>query len=227
MYERRLDRELKRLKMRLRDGMKDGLVVGYKDDHEFKMNSTTKDMGNIDKAWNLNQQSVANGLGVNGSIIGVNAQASAEGSGVVLSKMISQLKNLQMIVSHVLDFLYSLELRLAGFNNKGMRITWKTSTIADDIKVQQANQYKIQNLDLLYKAGIISQAQYAWEMGYDSPDQEGPRVPLEDQYGSGNTDPQEGTKKKQRQEDKNQSARRTRDKSNPSPSRGDQNPKTR
>lgn len=226
-YEKRLNRNLRELKRNLRDGMKDGIVTGYIDDHEFKMNSTTKDMGNIDKAWNLNQQSVANGLGVNGSIIGVNAQASAEGSGVVLSKMISQLKNLQMIVSHVLDFLYSLELRLAGFNNKGMRITWKTSTIADDIKVQQANQYKIQNLDLLYKAGIISQAQYAWEMGYDSPDQESPRVSLEDQYGSGNTDPQEGTKKKQRQEDKNQSARRTRDKNNPSPSRGDQNPKTR
>ena len=63
-------------------------------------------------------------------------------------------------------------------------------------------------------------------MGYDSPDQDEPRVSLEDQFGK-NTDPQEGTKKKQRQEDKNQSARRTRDKSNPSPSRGDQNPKTR
>ena len=132
-----------------------------------------------------------------------------------------------MIVSHVLEFLYSLELRLAGFNNKGMRITWKTSTIADDIKVQQANQYKIQNLDLLYKAGIISQAQYAWEMGYDSPSEKEPRVSLDDQYGSGNTDPQEMTKKKQRQEDKNQSARRTRDKSNPNPSRGDQNSKPR
>ena len=62
-------------------------------------------------------------------------------------------------------------------------------------------------------------------MGYDSPDEKEPRVPLEDQ--DGNTDPQEGTKKKQRQADKNQSARRSRDKTNPSPSRGDQNTKAR
>lgn len=224
-YEKRLTRTLRDLKKNLKAGMKDGIVTGYIDDHEFKMNSTTKDMGNIDKAWNLNQQSVANGLGVNGSIIGVNGQSSGEGSGVVLSKMISQLKNLQMVVSYVLEFLYSLELRLAGFNNKGMRITWKTSTIADDVKVQQANQYKIQNMDLMYKAGIISQNQYAWEMGYDSPDQSEPRVSLE--APGANSDPQEATKKKQRQDDKNQSARRTRDKNNPSPTRGDQNTKSR
>ena len=136
--------------------------------------------------------------------------------------MISQLKNLQSIVGYVLTFLYSLELRLAGFDNKGITITWGTTTVTDDVKIQQARQYKIQNLDLLYKAGIISQYQYAWEVGYDSPDQDEPRVSLED---SGNTDPQEATKKKQRQDDKNQSARRSRAKTNPNPARGDQNTK--
>lgn len=50
-------------------------------------------------------------------------------------------------------------------------------------------------------------------MGYDSPSEEEPRVSLEDQFAKGgNSDPQEGTKKKQRQDDKNQSARRSRDK---------------
>lgn len=224
-YERRLSRTLKDLKRNLREGMKDGIVTGFIDDHEFTMNSSTKDFGNTDKIWNINQQRVANGLGVNGNIIGAST-ANSEGSmGILLSKMISQLRNIQSIVTYVLNFLYSLELRLAGFNNKGMIITWSTSTIADDVKVQQARQYKIQNLDLLYKAGIISQEQYAWEMGYNSPDQDEPRVPLEEQAGIG--DPQEATKKKQRQSDKNQSARRTRDKSNPNPSRGDQNTKPR
>ena len=41
--------------------------------YEFKLNSTTKELGNIEKPWNKNQQSVANGLGVNGSIIGVSS----------------------------------------------------------------------------------------------------------------------------------------------------------
>lgn len=85
MYESRLDRDLRRLKIRLRDGMKDGLIVGYKDDHEFKLNSTTENMGNIDKPWSMNQQSVANGLGINSSLIGVNSSTTEGGAGINLS----------------------------------------------------------------------------------------------------------------------------------------------
>lgn len=221
-YRARLNRTLRDLKVNLREGMKDGVVTGYIDDHEFKMNSTTKELGNLNIPWQMNQQSVANGLGINGAIIGT-GNATEASTGVNLSKMISQLKNLQSIVGYVLEFLYSLELRLAGYNNKGITITWGTTTVTDDVKIQQARQYKIQNLDLLYKAGIISQWQYAWEMGYDSPDQEEPRISLEDQAGVG--DPQEATKKKQRQDDKNQSARRSRTKTNHNPARGDQNSK--
>lgn len=91
-YEARLNRELNLLKRNIRDSMKDGVVAGYIDDHEFKLNSTTKEMGNIEKPWNMNQQSVANGLGVNGSIIGVSATTGEGATGIMLSKMISQLK---------------------------------------------------------------------------------------------------------------------------------------
>ena len=66
-----------------------------------------------------------------------------------------------------------------------MKIDWGTSTVSDEVKIQQGLQYKIQNLDLLYKAGIISQEQYAWAMGYDSPDEKEPRVSLEDQFAKG------------------------------------------
>lgn len=207
-------------------GMKDGVVVGFKDDHEFKLNSTTKELGNLTGPWNINQQHVANGLGVNGSIIGVN-QATGEGAtGTMLSKMISQLKNIQMMVSFVLIKIYSLELRLAGFNNKGMTITWRPSTVTDDVKIQQARQYQIQNNNLLYKAGIISQHQYAWDMGYDTPDQAEPRVSLEDQAGV-NKDPVTGTDKDKRQADKSKSDRKGRDKNNPNPRRKDTDSKPR
>lgn len=91
-YEARLNRELNLLKRNVREGMKDGVVTGYIDDHEFKLNSTTKELGNIEKPWNMNQQSVANGLGVNGSIIGVSATTGEGATGIMLSKMISQLK---------------------------------------------------------------------------------------------------------------------------------------
>lgn len=225
-YTHRLQNYLHRMKRSVKEGMKDGVIVGFKDDHEFKLNSTTKELGNLNTPWTINQQSVANGLGINGSIIGVNQAAGEGAAGTALSKMISQLNNLQMMVSFVLTKIYALELRLAGFNNKGITITWRPSTVTDDVKIQQANQYKIQNLNALYRDGIISQSQYAWAMGYLSADQAEPRVSAEDQHGS-NKSEKTGTEQDKRQSDKSKSDRKTRDKNNPTPRRKDNDSKPR
>lgn len=217
-YQTRLDRILKETKRRLKTGMKDGVMVGYRDDHEFNLHSTTKEMGNVDKPWTMNQQSVANGLGVNSSLIGVQSSTTEGGAGINLSKLLSQLKNLQMLISYALDFIYSLELRLAGYNNKGITIEWFPATVSDDVKIQQAKQYKQQNLHAMYTDGVISLFQYAQEMGYDQPDEEEPRVPLEQQSGNSPS----ATDEDKRQADKSKSDRRQRDKNNPSPKRKDQ-----
>lgn len=225
-YIHRLQNYLKQMKKSVRAGMKDGVVVGFKDDHEFKLNSTTRELGNLNTPWTINQQSVANGLGINGSIIGVNQAAGEGAAGTALSKMISQLKNLQMMVDFVLIKIYTLELRLAGFNNKGITITWGPSTVTDDVKIQQANQYKIQNFNALYRDGIISQSQYAWGMGYLSADQAEPRVSPEDQHGAKKTE-KTGTEQDKRQEDKSKSDRRSRDKGSQTPRRKDNDSKPR
>lgn len=228
-YMYRLQRYLRDMKKAVKEGMKDGVVVGFKDDHEFKLNSTTKELGNLNTPWNINQQSVANGLGINGSIIGVNQAAGEGAAGTALSKMISQLKNLQLMVSYVLQRVYLLELRLAGFHCKGLVITWGPSTVTDDVKIQQALQYKIQNLNALYRDGIISQSQYAWAMGYLSADQSEPRVSAEDQHGSNKSSAGDktGIDKDKRQADKSKSDRKGRDKSNPNPRRKDNDSKPR
>lgn len=222
-YKRRLSNDLLTAKRNLKDGMKDGIVVGFKDDHEFNLHSTTKEMGNMDKPWNMNQQSVANGLGVNSSLIGVSTANTEGGAGINLSTLLSQLKNLQTLLSNALEFLYTLELRLAGFNCKGIKIHWYPATVSDDVKIQQARQYKVQVLNALYRDGIINLLQYAQEMGYDTPDQDEPRVPLEQQSGNSPTISDEDKDK----DTKNKSARRSRDKDNPVPKRKDQNPKAR
>ena len=224
-YRRRLTNDLTTAKRNLKDGMKDGIVVGFKDDHEFNLHSTTKDMGNMDKPWNMNQQSVANGLGVNSSLIGVSAANTEGGAGINLSTLISQLKNLQNLLSHALEFIYALELRLAGYNCKGIKIKWYPATVSDDVKIQQSRQYKVQVLNALYRDGIISQLQYAQEMGYDTPDQDEPRVPIEQQSGNSTSEPIDSEDKDK--ERKNKSARRSRDKDAPVPKRKDQNPKAR
>ncbi len=225
-YEDRLLGMLRKLKQNLMGGLKDGVVTGFIDDHEFKLNSTTQSLQNIGIPWNMNQQSVANGLGVNGTLIGVSSTTTEGGTGILLSKMISQLKNIQMLCSYVLKFIYTLELRLAGYNNKGIKIDFSTSTISDEVKVQQGLEYKIRNLTALYNQGIISQEQYAWLMGYEKPDKSEPRQ-IESDVNNGVSSPEEDAKKRKREDDKDTSDRKTRDKNNPSPKRKDQDSKPR
>lgn len=223
-YARRLEHILRKLKMNLREGLKDNIVVGFKDDHEFKLNSTTKEIGNIEKPWAMNQQSVANGLGVNGSLIGVQNNLTEGGTGILLSKMISQLRNIQMLLKYALEFLYTLELRLAGYNNKGVVVTFGTSTISDELKVQQGIEYKIRNLVSLYNQGIISQEEFAWSMGYEKPDQKEPRQ-MEEPEGVSSS--QGSAKKQKREADKDTSDRKTRDKNKTVPKRADQDSRPR
>ena len=223
-YVRRLEHILRKLKMNLREGLKDNIVVGFKDDHEFKLNSTTKEIGNIEKPWTMNQQSVANGLGVNGSLIGVQNNLTEGGTGILLSKMISQLRNIQILLKYALEFLYTLELRLAGYNNKGVVVTFGTSTISDELKVQQGIEYKIRNLVSLYNQGIISQEEFAWSMGYEKPDQKEPRQ-MEEPEGVSSS--QDSAKKQKREADKDTSDRKTRDKNKTVPKRADQDSRPR
>lgn len=224
-YETRLNNLLKRLKENLRDGLKDGVVTGFIDEHEFELNSTTQNLSNIEKPWNMNQQSVANGLGVNSSLIGVQASTTEGGAGIQLSKMIAQLSNLQKLIANVLRFIYRLELQLAGFNCNGIEIVFNTSTISDEVKVQQGQEYKIRNLTSLYNQGIISQEDFAFLMGYNRPDKKEPRQPIEDT--SGVSTPDQHAKKQKREADKDKSDRKVRDKNNPNPKRGDQDTRPR
>lgn len=219
-YNERLKRILRDLKSNLKQGMKDGVVTGYIDEHEFKLNSTTASLQNIDIPWKMNEQSVANGLGVTSSLIGVQSNNTEGGAGIMLSKLISQLQNIQMMIKYALEFIYSLELRLSGYNCKGVEVIFGTSTISDEIKVQQAQEYKIKNVISKYNQGIISQEQSAWELGYNHPDMPEPRIQKE-------ADEAVKTPDRKREDDKDKSDRKTRDKNNPIPKRKDQDSKPR
>lgn len=221
-YENRLVNTLKQLKINLREGMKDGLVTGYVDDHEFNMVSTTQNLSNLDKIWNMNQQSVANGLSVNGNIIGVQSSTTEGGANMVLSKMISQLKNIQMFLSDIWEFVYSLELLLAGFNNKGCKVEFNSSTVTDEMKYQQSQEYKIRNNQTLYNQGIIDQETFAFNMGYNKAAEKEPRIDPNDIDDTGTS-----AAKRKREQDKDKSDRKTRDKNNPNPRRKDGDTKER
>lgn len=218
-YIERLNNTLTDLRRNISKGFKEGIVVGYKEDHEANFHSTTKNIANLDSIFNLNQVQVANGLKTSPAFMGINIGSSESFMTIVFTKMLSQLKNVQSLTGEALSFIYRFELRLAGFDNKYINtlyVEFEPSTISDNLKNQQAHEIKRRNLLNDYKLGLISLETMAELLGYGKPDQKEPRVSLEKDMGE--KDPMD---KKKREKEKDDSDRRSRDKDKPVPKRRD------
>jgi hypothetical protein len=211
-YATRLSNILVEMKRKLNDSMRDGITVGYKEDHEFTFHSTTKDINGVADVFNLNEVQVANGIGHPASFLGVPSSSTDTNFNILFGKMISQLNTIQEALAFILEYGYSLELRLAGFTFKHLNVEFNKSTITDELKYQQAEEYKIRNQRVMYADGIISQEDYADAMGYEAPDQKEPRVEI---------DPaktlQDAQDKRDANTDRKTSDKKTRDKKNPNP----------
>jgi hypothetical protein len=154
------------------------------------------------------------------SFIGIANSKSETQIGIVFTKMLSQLSNIQLMLSSMLEFGYGLELKLAGYDFKTIKVIWNASTITDDLKAQQGKEIKIRNLSKLWVDGVISKDTYADEMGYEEPDNDNPPIL------PGATDETPKAKKKEKREgDKDKSDRKVRDKNKVTPKRKDQNTK--
>jgi len=211
-YATRLSNILVEMKKKLNDSMRDGITVGYKEDHEFTFHSTTKDIRGVSDVFNLNEVQVANGIGHPASFLGVPSSSTDTNFNILFSKLISQLDTIQEAVAFILEYGYSLELRLAGFTFKHLSVQFNKSTITDELKLQQAEEYKIRNQRVLYGDGIISQEDYADAMGYEAPDQPEPRIEIDPTKAMA-----DAAANRDRNTDQKKSDKTTRDKSNPNP----------
>lgn len=210
-YAARLIKMLDEAKDNLLSGIGEGIVVGYKEDHEFNFNSTTKNLNGVADIYAQNERLVANGLKVAPEFLGIGSGGAETGINIIFTKMLSQLQNVQKIVAANLKYGYSLELKLAGFNFKHLQVEFNPSTITDELKFQQGMEYKIRNVFNKYQMGVIGQQTAAFELGYDKPDQKEPRGPIS---GASTQDKDKDTK--------NDSAKKQRDKDKPQPKRKDQ-----
>lgn len=211
-YTTRLISVLSQAKDNVIEGIKDGIVVGYQEDHLFEFQATTKNLLGVSDLYNLNEIQVANGLKMASEFIGAGIKGSETGINIIFTKMLSQLQNVQKIVSANLKYGYTLELKLAGYNFKNLRVEFGPSTITDELKFQQSQEYKIRNVYNKYMAGVIGMQQMADELGYDKPDAKEPRGPMN----------LKGLDKEGRQDQNDKSDKKTRDKSKPQPKKGEQ-----
>lgn len=218
-YKGRLKRLLEESKNNVLAGFKEGVVAGYMEDHEFTFHSTSKNLNGIPDLYNQNENQIANGLKSSSSFLGVGGGGTEQMLSIVFTKMLSQLKNVQLLLIRFLEELYTLELLMAGYSFKSLSVEFRASTITDDLKIQQGKEIKQRVLHNLWADGIIGQDSYADQMDYEKFDRKvTPPTP-------------EGTVDKSDEEkvekDKDKSDRKGRDKGNNQPKRKDTDPKER
>lgn len=219
-YKLRLEQFLVEVKQNIFAGFKEGMVIGYEEDHEFEFHSTTKNLNGVEDVFDLNQNQLANALKSPAAFLGLD-QAGGEGQlGIVFTKMLSQLVNVQSILANALAKVYEMELVLAGYNFTHLEVEFSTSTISDDVKLWQGKEIKQRVLHNLWIDRIISPEQYADDMFYKKPHKiiEPPDPGAENGAGA---------KKDDRNAQKDKSERRGRDKKNPKPKRRDRETKPR
>lgn len=169
-YQSRLEGLLRETKRNMLQGFKDGIVVGYTDDHTFEFHSTTKNLAGVSDIYNMNERQIANGLKTSPSFLGIAGGGTENFMSIVFTKTLSQLRNTQDLLAACLEQGYEMELLLAGFNYPGrLEVEFNRSTITDEVKIQQGREYKQRVLSALHLDGIISSETYAEEMGYQKP----------------------------------------------------------
>lgn len=208
-YEARLNSFLEKYKDVLKKGIRDGISVGFIGDHEIDFKETTSNGSGAADLFKQNEQQIASGLEYDPAFMGREGTSDTNIT-ILFTKMLSQLTNLQNIVKNNLEFGYTFALKLAGFKFDYLTVEFNKSTITDDLKYQQSREIRIRNNRVLYADGIISQDQYADDMGFKRPDKKEPRVPIDADAAT------EGDlKRKRREGKKDESDRRSRDRKNP------------
>lgn len=187
-FEKTLDTLLIKAKERLLTGFKEGVVVGFKDDHEFNFNSASKSYEDAVKLYDNNELMLASSLKQDASMWGRSYATSETQITVVFIKMLSELRNIQNLLKNMLEFGYSLELSLAGFQFDSLQVKFNKSTIQDELKYQQAEEIKIRNVKDKMILGLINQDQAADELDYETPAYPEPMVDWDVLAGQKNPD---------------------------------------
>jgi len=179
MYKTRLTTFLKDAKNSINDGLKDGVIAGYKNDHEFNFQAISKDLGSVPAIYSIVQKAVASGLLTPSVFLEGPENKTETQISIIFTKLLAQLKDIQNIASTTLEYGFTLELLLAGYNPDGIKVTFDPSTLTDSLKKAQTDEINARVLHQLYADGVIELDDYARGMGFDQASQKEPRLPLE------------------------------------------------
>jgi hypothetical protein len=206
-YRNRMQSLLDEAAARVKQGLRNGINVGFKDDTEFEFHSATKSVSGATDLFKENELQVLSGLLTDGSLMGRDYGSSESQITVVFMKMVAEHKNIQNNIKYLLEDIYTSELMMAGYRFNSLTVVFNASTLQDELKWQQGRQTKIANIQSEWRMGIINQETVAEDLDREKPDLPEPRVDVELA--------KKLEKEKAERDTKNDSARRTRRKQEP------------
>ncbi len=174
-YKKRLENALDVAQKQLEKSFKDGILLGFENEHDFEHKPVTGDargMGDIYDRMDLDANS---GAKTDPALHGRNFSRTETQIRQIYSKLVRQLMSIRGIPSRSLEEGYALHLALAGFNGIKVSVDWNPIDSLDEFRDKQVEEKKIQNERGLYEDGITSQDQRAARLGFETPDQDEPR----------------------------------------------------
>jgi hypothetical protein len=159
----------------LEKGLAKGVVVGFKDTHEFAIEGTNTNVSGSRELFNMITEQTMSGLKQDPRLLGRNFSTTETYGKVILTKFTSQIASYQRAVDEFISQIYHLHLSLSGNPMTYVEVESEMPTVSDELNDQQAYEKKISNYITLYNQGIISQQELAQTLGYDKADEPEPR----------------------------------------------------
>ncbi len=146
-----------------------GVLVGFKDQVEVDVQAGNLNVSGAEGIVKILKSFVYSGLKQDPNMLGDNFSTTETFGKVILAKMSKQVENYQKAVAAFLTLLYSQELLLAGFKLKGLTVEFEKPSTVDKLADQDLRMKKFDNAKKEYDQGLISQSQFAQQMGYEKP----------------------------------------------------------
>ena len=173
-YWKKCDSYIQKVTPEIEKGYRNGIAIGFKNAHEFKIQNSTSDGNGARDIVELVDQKKMSGLKQDPIFFGRPFNTSEAIGRVIFEKWTGQLEAYQNIVSTFLADVYFTELILAGFPIESLTVEFEKPNTKDKLRDAQATQLQILNIIKLRDEGIISQQQAAKALNYDRPFQEAP-----------------------------------------------------
>lgn len=159
-------------------GLKNGIIVGFKGNHEVNVAPSHVSAQGAKDIWQLNDTLVVSGLKQDGVLLNRDQKTSEAFAKVMYEILKSRVGSFQNIVAAFLAELYRIELQLAGFPIKNVNVEFDTVAISDKLAKAQAEKVEIENVEKKYLMGIITQEMAAQELGYEMAAADAPLQPM-------------------------------------------------